>query len=208
MKKVLLFLFASIVMLSVNAQDDDDEMKTLFGRKSEVRGFGSFDIKVTEFNNENALFLGGHGGVILNKHFILGGGGYGLTTKNDFEVTNDNITEKFDLFGGYGGLVLGYIIAPKEIIHVSFPILIGAGGVEVVDDSRPIVNDLRATIERSAFFVVEPSVEIEMNITGFLRISANGGYRYVEGVDLDVNNISNNDLSSWTAGVSFKFGKF
>lgn len=206
MKKVIILIFINIIAMSSYAQRDT-EVKTLFGSKSEVRGFGSFDIKMTEFNNENAVFLGGHGGVILNKHFIFGGGGYGLTTKNDFRVPGGT-PERLNLYGGYGGLILGYILAPKEVIHVSFPVLIGAGGVEVVDDSLPTVNDLRATIERTAFFVIEPGVEIEMNVARFLRIAANGGYRHVEGADLDINAISNSDLSSWTAGISFKFGKF
>ena len=207
MKKIITIVMLQAVTLAASAQDDD--VKTLFSKDSEIRGFGAFDMKLTDFHDEKALFLGGYGGVILNKHFMFGGGGYGLTTKNDFEVAGENgTTQKLNLYGGYGGLMLGYIIAPKEVIHISFPVLIGAGGVEVTDDSRPVVDDQRATIERSAFFVVEPTLEIEMNVARFLRIAIGGGYRFIQGVDLDVNNISNDDLSSWTAGISFKAGKF
>ncbi len=207
MKKIITVLFFQAIILSAAAQSDD--VKTLFSKESEIRGFGSFDMKVTDFNEEVALFLGGHGGVILNKHFMFGGGGYGLSTDNDFDFTDESgTTEKLNLYGGYGGLILGYVIAPKEVIHISFPVLIGAGGVEVTDDSRPRVDDQRATIERSAFFVVEPMVEAEMNVARFLRIAVGGGYRFIQGADLDVNNISDEDLSGWTTGISFKFGKF
>lgn len=202
MKKVLLLIFIACQIGAIQAQDDSDEMKTIFSRKSEIRGFGSFDLKLTDFNEDKALFIGGHGGVILNKKFIFGGGGYGLSTSNTFELGDG--TEKLELFGGYGGIMLGYIIAPSEIIHISFPVLLGAGGVEVA----PIINGERSILERSAFFVVEPNVEIEINMTRFMRLAVGGGYRLVQGSDLDIGNISDDDLSSWTAGVSFKFGKF
>ena len=209
MKKIITILMLQAVVLTLSAQDDD--VKTLFSKNSEIRGFGAFDMKLTDFNDEKALFVGGHGGVILNKHFIFGGGGYGLTTKNDFEIADETgATQELSLYGGYGGIMLGYIIAPKEVIHVSIPVLIGAGGLEVTDDSHPVVDDQRATIERSAFFVVEPGLEVEMNVARFLRIALVGGYRFIQGVDLDldVNDISNEDLSNWTAGISFKVGKF
>ncbi|MEM6524096.1 MAG: hypothetical protein AAF693_09900 [Bacteroidota bacterium] len=206
MKKVtLIVLILSWIGVSY-AQDDNHNMKTIFSRKSEIRGFGSFDMKVTDFNEDKALFLGGHGGVILNKKFIFGGGGYGLTTSNTSDLEGSD--QELELFGGYGGIMLGYIIAPAEIIHVSFPVLIGAGGVEVAEEGAPIIDGERSILERSAFFVVEPAVEIEINMTRFMRLAIGGGYRFIQGADLDVGSITNEDLSSWTAGVSFKFGKF
>ncbi len=205
MKKVIFTLSISIISLNLFGQDKA-EMKTIFSRSSEIRGFGAFDLKVTEFKEDKALFIGGHGGVILNKHFIFGGGGYGLSTSNTFDVEGSN--EELELFGGYGGIVLGYIIAPTEIIHVSFPVLIGAGGVEVAEEGTEIVNGERSVLDRSAFFVVEPNVEIEINMTRFMRLGIGGGYRFIQGTDLDVGDVSNEDLSSWTAGISFKFGKF
>ncbi|MEM8566249.1 MAG: hypothetical protein AAGF85_07290 [Bacteroidota bacterium] len=204
-KATLIVLILSWIGVSY-AQDDNNNMKTIFSRKSEIRGFGSFDMKVTDFNEDKALFLGGHGGVILNKKFIFGGGGYGLTTSNTFDLEGSD--QELELFGGYGGIILGYIIAPAEIIHVSFPVLIGAGGVEVAEEGAPIIDGERSILERSAFFVVEPAVEIEINMTRFMRLAIGGGYRFIQGADLDVGSITNEDLSSWTAGVSFKFGKF
>ncbi|MEM7107181.1 MAG: hypothetical protein AAF519_03060 [Bacteroidota bacterium] len=204
MKKVVVLLIFFSNLGIVNAQDD--RIKTIFSRKSEIRGFGSFDVKVTDFNEDKALFLGGHGGVILNKKWIFGGGGYGLTTSNTFELEGTN--QELELFGGYGGIMLGYIIAPTEVIHVSFPVLLGAGGIEMAEEGAPIVNGERSILERSAFFVVEPSVEIEINMTRFMRLAIGGGYRFIQGADLDVGDITDEDLSSWAVGVSFKFGKF
>ncbi|MEM1408822.1 MAG: hypothetical protein AAGG59_18705 [Bacteroidota bacterium] len=206
MKKVIfIFLIGSLASISY-AQDDAYEMKTIFSRKSEIRGFGSFDLKLTDFNEDKALFIGGHGGVILNKKYIFGGGGYGLVTSNTFDLEGTN--QELELYGGYGGIILGYIIAPIEIIHVSFPVLLGAGGIEVAEEDAPIVNGESSVLERTAFFVLEPGIEIEINMTRFMRLAIGGGYRFVQGADLDVGDIANEDLSSWSAGVSFKFGKF
>ncbi|ELR69787.1 hypothetical protein C900_04634 [Fulvivirga imtechensis AK7] len=189
------------------AQDADDDIKTVFGKDTEIKGFASFDTKLTDFNEEKALFLGGHGGVILNKHIILGIGGYGMTTRNDFNGIIPG--RKLDLYSGYGGLVFGYIIAPKEVIHITLPLLLGAGGIEVVDHHvANTIDDRGATVERSVYFVAEPSLQIEVNVTRFFRFAIGGGYRFVQGTDLKNNQVEDKDLTSWTANISFKLGKF
>lgn len=211
MKRIATFIVLAACVFGAGKtkaqQDAGGEIKTIFSKDSEISGFGSFDMKLSDFNEDKALFLGGHGGVILNKHFIIGIGGYGITTNNTFDGITPN--KELDLYSGYGGIVLGYVIAPREVIHISFPLLVGAGGVEVVDKSLASdIDDRGVTVERSAFFVVEPTAQVEVNITKFFRFAVVGGYRLVQGSSLDINRIKDEDLTSWTAGVSFKFGKF
>lgn len=210
MKRNLLIALAGLLFASLHCvaqADRGEEMKTVFGSGTEIKGFASFDNKITDFNAEKALFMGGHGGVILNKHIVFGLGGYGLVTRNEFDgIVPD---KELDLYGGYGGLVLGYIIAPKEVIHVTVPVLLGAGGIEVVDhDIARNIDDRGVTVERSAFFVVEPSVQVEINVTKFFRFAIGGGYRFVHGSSLGNNQVKDGDLTSWTANVSFIAGRF
>lgn len=213
---------ALVYILSTNlvfAQDEDrdrgrdsQEIKTLFSKGSKVRGFGSLDVKYSEFNKDNSLLVGVKGGVIINRHLILGLGGYGLSSINKFNGIDPN--QELFLYGGYGGLLIGYTIAPKEVIHISFPILIAAGGFEISD--RNYFNEFRNrdqieldnTVERSTALVIEPGVEIEINVTKFFRIAVGGSYRVVQGVTLDRNNITDDDLTSWATHASLKFGKF
>ncbi|MEO1052031.1 MAG: hypothetical protein AAFX87_15470 [Bacteroidota bacterium] len=206
-KYTIIFILALAVPCLVFGQDDDDkDIKSIFSKGTKVQGFGSFDMKITEMVDDVTLLLGGHGGLIINKHTIVGIGGYGITTNNRFRGIVPN--EDLDLFGGYGGLVLGYILAPREIVHISFPVLIGAGGLEVSDGDffSPSPGDLGTIVERSAFFIVEPGAEAEINVTKFFRIGLGASYRLITGTDLT--NISDDDVSGLSGQISFKFGNF
>jgi hypothetical protein len=100
---------------------------------------------------------------------------------------------------------------PKFPVHVSFPILIGAGGVAVVRDNNDDDWDDDFESEASdAFMVIEPGVEVELNITHFFKFCIGAHYRYTSDVDIDEGdyNIPTDILHGFSGGVSFKFGKF
>lgn len=195
------------------AQTDNQEektvkkTKTLFGKNSKVRGFGALDFRLSEFKGDLALLAGVHGGIIINDHFMIGLGGRGITTNVSFDGINP--TDKLHLYGGYGGLMIGGVFAPKEAIHITVPILIGAGGAEVTNQNYFVSNthlDPNGFHENSAFFIVEPGVEVEINLTKFFRIGIGASYRMVNGSDFV--NIKDKELSGFSSGISLKFGKF
>lgn len=207
---ILLFILTASLLCAQDAEPQ--EIKTIFSKGAKIRGFGAFDMKFSPVNDYNSLLIGGHGGIILNNNFMFGGGGYGMSTTNKFDGIDP--AQELYLYGGYGGIIIGYSLSPREIIHVNFLTLIGGGGFEVSDtkdlreirDQNQLILDHR--IEHSSAFVVEPGVEVEINVTKFFRLGMGGSYRIVQGVTLDRNNITDSDLTSWSGQVSFKFGKF
>jgi hypothetical protein len=60
--------------------------------------------------------------------------------------------------------------------------------------------------DANAFFVLEPGVEIEMNVARFMRISIGGSYRLTS--KLDLMNTDPNALRGFSGNLSLKFGKF
>jgi hypothetical protein len=165
-------------------------------------------MRMTEMKDDLGLLMGAHGGIILNNHFVIGLGGYGLTS--NFLVEDGENSDDLYLYGGYGGLILGGIFSPREVVHIYTPVLIGAGGMEVTDRNYlnnfhrpPTFNNFSET---SAFFVVEPGLEVEVNVTRFFKIGLGASYRFVR--ESDLTTISNKDLSGFSAGLSLKFGKF
>lgn len=212
MKHTLITILTILVVFSsIQAQDQQEipyrETKTVLGKASKVRGFGSLDTRMTEFNDELGLMVGAHGGIILNNNFVLGLGGYGLAT--NFKFDGIDPAEELYLYGGYGGLIIGAIFAPKEVVHIYTPVLIGAGGLEVSDRNlfrNGGFNDFNRYIENTAFFVIEPGLEVEVNITRFFKIGLGASYRIIR--ESDLINVSNKDLSGFSGGLSLKFGKF
>jgi hypothetical protein len=86
--------------------------------------------------------------------------------------------------------------------------LVGAGGLSYSETSAASAggNFEETIIANTSFFVVEPGVELELNVVRFLRVSAGISYRYTKGVELP--NTPTNAFNSLTGSVSLKFGKF
>ena len=185
--------------------------ETLFSGDVSHGGFGGPVVKFSQVNGVNSVLVGGRGGWVVNHSLVIGGGGYGLV--NDIKVPNvyDENGVQANLVFGYGGLELEYIGRPNKLVHYSMYMLVGAGGIsnsvyeeddyEYYDD-----NNHYNHIEDDAVWVVEPALNVTLNVTSFFRVSAGAGYRYVGGANLT--GTSNSDLSNTTFNLTFRFGKF
>jgi hypothetical protein len=187
---------------------DPREIKSLLNKNNELNGFGGVDLKVTEIKNNRTIMMGGYGGVLVNHNYQLGVAAYGLITSPEFNGRLLDTTPKdLNLYGGYAGLMIGGIILSKELVHLNFPIILGAGHLQVSDQNFFAGNvDSDFTIEQSAFFVVEPAAQLEFNLTRSLRLAFGVSYRWVEGLDLT--NVTDDELIEWNGMVTLKFGRF
>ena len=219
MKKRMFFIGGLFLLcaMSLYAQQyvdtydrDDDKIKSLLGKENDLNGFGAMDLKVGDFIGERALLMGAYGGFIINRRYLLGLAGYGLLTEVQFDGTipGETTNKPLNLHGGYGGVLIGWTIAPRELIHISLPVILGVGAVEVSDEDFFVNNpaDSEFTIENSAFFIVEPGIELEFNITKFFRVGAGATYRHIAGTELT--NIADGDLKGFSGLISFRFGRF
>ncbi len=151
------------------------DVKSLLGKGNELSGFVGADVKLGMIKDDRTVLVGMHGGFVINRHFLFGIGAYGLASSNDFEgkLPGQTATKELSLGGGYGGLMFGATLFTREIIHVTFPVLFGVGYVDVIDEHfrGPFSNE-EVAVEQSAFVVVEPAVQLEVNITKNLRLAA------------------------------------
>ncbi len=217
MKNLTTIFIFTFLALSASAQKyvdtndpNNEEIKSLLSKGNDLNGFGGVDMKVGNFMDERGLLVGAYGGLLINRRYLFGVAGYGLVTNLEFEgtVPGDSTTKVLNLHGGYGGVLFGAAIAPKELIHISIPIVLGAGSFEVVDKNFFTNNlaDAEFTVENSIFFVVEPGIEIELNISNNFRLGFGASYRYITGTELM--NVSDDDVSGATGMISLRFGRF
>ncbi|UCB45976.1 MAG: hypothetical protein JSV25_00695 [Spirochaetota bacterium] len=186
MKKYIFLLMVLIVMIpvAVNAQQ-----KTLVGEDVTHGGAGGPAVKFTYLNNTFCVLTGGYGGWIINHMFLLGGGGYGLTT--DIFVSGEKLNF------GYGGLVAEYIGFSDELIHFKAGTLIGWGDAYLGP----------ANVDNRGFFVLEPGADVEINIVSFFRVCAGLSYRFVIGAN-GITGVSDASLSGLAGELVAKFGWF
>ncbi len=208
-----LIIFIPVILYSQKYMDTHDpkssDVKSLLGKDNEFAGFGGVDLKMSRIKDDRTLLMGMYAGTIINRNYLLGLAGYGIASTNDFKGSypGSTVQRKLNLHGGYGGVIIGATMFTREIIHLSFPILLGAGSMDVVDDK--FLNSNTAwdvTIEKSAFFVLEPSAQIEINITKKFRIAGGVSYRYITASGFT--NLENDDLTGLASTLSFRFGRY
>jgi len=216
MKKILtLILLALFVQAGFAQEEPKEEMKTLItGKHLKFSGcFISPELKGTIMNDGYGFLMGGRLGVIFNDKFSIGLGGYGLTTEHLVDLTAYPEVDDIAKIGfGYGGLVLEYTLFGNKAVHFSIPVLIGGGGVnlykDIVINEDEFTWDDFNTYESSAFFVIEPGINLELNVTKFMRFDLGASYRMVQFSEMEYLENSNSELSNFAVNASLKFGLF
>ncbi len=207
------------ILPALMAQDPDEEgmvqqqrqnpeqVQTLFDSRAGNGGYGAFSIGYTQINDQDAILMGGRGEWVIGHGLGLGLAGYGFV--ND-PIYNPLDELNYSLAGGYGGLIIEPIIMGWYPVHVTVPILIGAGGVASTSYSSDWYDPYEYwdgyVEDATAFFVAEAGVELEINLVRFFRLAIFGSYRYT--TDIIMENAATDALRGWSAGMTFKFGKF
>jgi len=221
MKKILTLILLALFIQAGFSQETDDDMKTLFTGKN-LKFSGGFinpELKGTIINPGDGkegygFLMGGRLGFIFNEKYSIGLGGYGLVTEHTTPYGTGILDPNYDpnakIGFGYGGLVFEYTIFNKKLIHFNIPVLVGGGVAslykDVVIDEEEWTWDDFTTYESSGFFVVEPGVNIEVNVTKFMRFDLGASYRLVQFTEMDY--LTNKDLSNLSVNASLKFGIF
>lgn len=197
----IFLLFAIIPNLS-NAQ----QTETLFDGDVTHGGFGGPVVQIGNLAGQGAVWVGGRGGWIINlseKHTIsLGGGGFGLATNHLAPEPQVGIPDvDYYAFSGYGGFVFEYTNRSYKLAHFTVSSLTGAGAVGLRESNYENFED-----EIDSYFVFEPAVHAELNVTTFFRVSAGFGYRFTSGINSF--GFTDSDFSGFNAIITFKFGGF
>ncbi|HRX10128.1 MAG TPA: hypothetical protein P5210_00695 [Draconibacterium sp.] len=219
MKNTFLFIIFILACTFANAQDSyqNDEVRTIFTKNKSNGGYGALTVAYSNIGGYDAIVAGARGAFIFDHSLAIGMGGYGFVNNLNYDYYHGAQEKHLSLTGGYGGFLIEPIIAGKSPVHLSFPVLIGAGGVALVDMyDYDYWDDNYSGYEyaNDVFFVVEPAVELEFNLARFFRMAAAVSYRYTSNIDLKRSDI---ELSGQTKadalrglnfGLTFKFGKF
>ncbi len=209
LKTLAAFLLAAAICLPASAQERE-EMSTIFGGKDgniEHGGWGGLSFGYTQIKGKDTYLMGARGGWLIDHHFTIGMAGYGYVSDNEYmdiiEGTAINIA------GGYGGLFLQAAIAPNYPVHVNIPVLIGAGGIAYTDQKwwdGNSYDDYGSSIDSDAYFVLEPGLEIEVNLIKFMRLAVGGSYRYTSNISMI--NTDGDILRGFNGYFSLNFGWF
>jgi hypothetical protein len=217
MKSILITAIAALTFGHCTAQETEviytdkkpREVETLMKSASGFGGHFSMNIKGTQVYDETAIMVGGELVFTLNHALNIGVAGYCMPTRIDYADTDNFFREDLFVEMGYGGLFIEPVFFDQKVVHFSVPILIGGGWSGLsnahysYDNRYPDEVFLR---DESVFFVLEPGINMEVNLVKNVKLTMGGTYRYVSGSD--IRNVSDSDLSGASLSAGIRVGWF
>lgn len=202
----------------------DDGFETLISRDKKVSHgvYAGLELGYASIDSRSALLTGFNIAWVIDHSIELGFATKGFITNPLPDINIDN--KNYIYTGGYGGFYFAGTVISKKVVNVSFPVTLGGGGLSYIQSFSgnyyyhpnfdhenqphfyPEYNYL--------FFLVEPGVDIQLNVTRFFRVSLGASYRLTSDSYLIFSNVpdlpvnSTFALSGFNASMKFKFGKF
>jgi hypothetical protein len=152
----------------------------------------------TSFDGHLGYVAGLRGAVVVNRTWGFGLAG-NVLTNNHTKFSDDRAHN----VGGYGGGYVQYTLRSNDVVH-AFADMTAGGGFwcsTIIDG-----GDQDGCIDKRRFSFIEPTLNVELNVFKWMRLSTGVGYRAAlaeDGPGLD-----SGQLSGVVARTSLVFGMF
>ena len=196
-------VFAMIVILMFltveTSAQKPDSTQTLFKSDVKVTEIWTPEVKINSIQGDVGTLIGFYGGALFNRTILLGiSGGVNLSHPR--------------VNYGYFGAVGQYIYKPANLWHCSGQILLAYGSTKDYEDPKSGLLDNFWNISGANFFLMEPGINLELNLSRRLTLVTGISYRYVTGLDennenVGITHLTNEDLSGINFTVGLKFNK-
>lgn len=183
-------------------------------RANETKKFRIYASSYTGYasvNGNAGIQLGGSLVWLKNKRWGFGLSGYAVQSS---QTEDPILLNPYRLAGGYGGVSVSYTLNPTNRIHLSFPMMVGGGGLAYNRNNDVGLNPSEEPTEASrAFFVLESGAMAEVNVIKYLRVGLGVSYRLTSNTLLNYRNdpaeiAGKSALTGLNFGLTVKFGLF
>jgi len=208
MKTRLLFANLCFVFITFTASAQD--VQSIFGSGRATGGYGALSNKFTYIGGEFANLCEVYGGVFINRRWMAGLSFAGST--NDIRVPVEYSVDPVNPMTyqyGQGGMVVERVFNSNRPFHFVVSMFSGVGFSAQYDRNEWYDYDYNHSTsihDENWFYVLEPGVQLEMNLFRWMRLSPGVSYRQTYGSDGI--GLSDGNLSDWTYNITLKFGGF
>jgi hypothetical protein len=193
------FIFQS----KISAQETS-EPKTLFGN-GKFKSIGKEDLGffvapaygITRMDGSTASLFNVRGGISFKDKVTIGS--YFTTSINEINPVSETLPDVYMDYWSVGGFA-EYTLLSKKVVHVTFPLFIGYGEVQMDNESG------EAGLSEANFFQIEPSAMLQVNLHKYVRFNVGAGYRFIG--QMNYRNFNQSDISGVTGFIGLKFGMF
>jgi hypothetical protein len=212
MKKFLFFLF--VVAAFATKTNAQDTVRTLI-HPAKIRNFGIYIAPEFQYGQSNATlnsYAGNSTMIIFNKRYAIGVAGYRSVT----DAFSPKGVTPLVMRTAFGGGKIEYTVRPDAAVHVSFPLLIGAGDARVDSanarrgryDRGNDFDDNETSVNRAQFFVVQPGINVEANLLRNIKLFAGVNYRITSKIGTATTIVPTDALQGFGMSAGVRMGIF
>jgi len=200
LNEVIFVTIMTLMLLSTAAiAQETDQTETLLKSDIKVSELWTPEIKINSIQGDIGTLIGFYGGALFNRSLLLGISG---------GVNIGHPRVNYGYFGGIGQ----YIVKPGKVFHMSGQLLLAYGTTKDYEDPKTGLLDNFWNISGEAFFITEPGINLEVNLSTRVTFVAGVSYRYVTGLDsqnenVDITRVTNEDMSGINFNIGLKFAK-
>ncbi len=196
---------------AIPEEEDLETFETFAGKDAKNMYYLQVDAKFTKTSINDAVLAGGKIAWMPSDYMSFGFAGYGMTNKPIVQIMNKDQMVDGHLYVGYGGFFMEYYLFPREIFHGYIGSFFGLGGVR----ADPVEGNTsqNQSINNSMFWIIEPNIGIELNVTSFLKLGLDVSYRHSEFSGSDKvfaqsSDLTNFKFSGLSTGIYLKLGLY
>ena len=212
-RRLLNLVFGSLLLVASSAfaqQPAPSSTGPLVVEKIQSGWLFSPDVRAADLDGETGALAGGYIGHMTDRRWVIGGGGYFLTNRDD------------DFKLAYGGPVFEWLIRADRRIGFGVRTLVGAGTATLPRLASDFIDPRHLQLTRSSrggrtsfqltdpqatiavhddFFVAEPQVNVMWNVSTGQRLVFGLGYRAVGSAPL-----LGDQLNGLSGSIAFQIG--
>lgn len=198
-KEVFVLISILILLASEASGQENDSAHTLFSSDVKVSEIWTPEVKINSIQGDIGTLIGFYGGAVFNRSVLLGiSGGVNLSHPR--------------VNYGYFGVVGQYIYKPANLWHCSGQILLASGSTKDYENPKSGLLDNFWNISGASFMLIEPGINLELNLSRKLTLLAGISYRFVTGLNennknIEITHLTNRDLSGINLAIGLKFNK-
>jgi hypothetical protein len=198
-QRILVFMVILGSLTAEASAQEQDSTNSLFGSAVKVSEIWTPEVKINSIQGDVGTLIGFYGGAVFNQSILLGiSGGVNLGHPR--------------VNYGYFGALGQYIYKPSNLWHCSGQVILAYGSTKDYENPKEGLLDNFWNISGASFFMMEPGINLELNLSKRLTLVTGISYRYVSGLNeanenLQITHVTNKDLSGINFNIGLKFKK-
>jgi len=200
LNKLNFVLIVTLMLLSSGGfAQEMTSTETLLKSDVKVTEIFAPEVKFNSIQGDIGTLVGFYFGPSINRTLLLGACG---------GVNLGHPRVNYGYFGGIGQ----YIFKPEKIVHLSTQVVIAYGTTKDYENPKSGPLDNFWNISGASFFLIEPGINLELNISNRHVLVLGMSYRYISGLnetseDISLTHLTNEDLSGINFIIGLKFCK-